>query len=100
MISYRLESNLNEWALNKMEETIHPLVALITDFVEESNSIDELISLIIENVPFNVSTWLKQDYVPENEIWKWLSNTGSSNCKMVIEVKSIYRDYQLKKILE
>ena len=46
MIQYRLDHDLNQMALLKLEESIYPLVNLINDFVEESNSIEEVLSKI------------------------------------------------------
>jgi hypothetical protein len=100
MISYKLESNLSPSALQVMEESIPPLLVILTDIVEESSSVEEVIMLTQIRVPFTVNFWLRDDYVPENEIWIRLSNTGAASCKMVIDAKSIYRDYQLKKLLE
>lgn len=101
MIQYRLDHDLNQMALLKLEESIYPLVNLINDFVEESNSIEEVLSKIEEDIPFEIMTWLRHGYVvPTNEIWIRLINQVSAHCTMIVEVKSIYRDYQLKRILE
>jgi hypothetical protein len=100
MISYRLETNLNQKALHKMEETIPPLISLLTDVALEATSVDELISLISENCPFSHSTWLNTTFVPTYNVWIYLS----SACKMVVDfsgvIISLNREIKLKKLLE
>ena len=95
MITYRLVSQLNQDALIKMEESIIPLIGLISEFLEESNSVEEFLCRISKDIPFKIQTWVNNFFIPKGEIWISLS----SYCLMVIEAKSIYRDYQLKKIL-
>ena len=104
MISYRLDTNLNQKALQKMEETIPPLVGLLTDILLQSNSLDELLLSIKENCPFDVHTWIEATHIPTNEVWIYLSASSIINCRMVLDltgfITSLNRENQLKKLLE
>ena len=103
MIYYKLETNLKGKSLTKMQETIPPLIELITEIIEEASSIDDAIKSI-ECLSFKVSSWKiprsKAYLIPENELWLWLSNTSSTHCKVIFNMKDAVRDFKIKNLLE
>ena len=100
MIYYKLDTKLTGKALDKMQETIPPLMEFITNLVESHDSIEEILSDMKETLPYNTSNWLEHNWVPEYEVHLHLSRSGIFPCHAIFNFKDVIRDMKIKKILE
>jgi hypothetical protein len=100
MIYYKLDTKLTGKALDKMQETIPPLMEFITNLVDSHDTIEDIISDMKENLPYNTSNWLENDWVPEYEVHLHLSRSSSFGCHAIFDFKDVIRDMKIKKLLD
>ena len=91
---YTIDSKLKGEALNKMVESIPPLINTISDIEESSDSIQDFISKI-DSLPFPSTNWLTSDYLKEFEIKISPSNSFS----FLISIKGFVRNLTIDKLL-
>jgi hypothetical protein len=100
MIYYKLDTKLTGKALDKMQETIPPLMEFITNLVDSHDTFEDIISDMKENLPYKTSNWLKNDWVPEYEVHLHLNRSGLFPCNAIFGFKDVIRDKKIKKLLE
>jgi hypothetical protein len=103
MIYYKLDTKLTGTALDKMQETIPPLMEFITNLVDSHDTVEDIISDMKENLPYNTSNWIEHDWVPEYEVHLHLNRSGSFGCHAIFDFKDVVRDIRdmkIKKLLE
>jgi hypothetical protein len=96
MIYYKLDTKLTGKALDKMQETIPPLMEFITNLVESHDTVEDIISDMKENLPYNTSNWIENNWVPEYEVHLYISDP----CHAIFNFKDVIRDMKIKKLLE
>lgn len=100
MIYYKLYTKLTGKALDKMQETIPPLMDFITHLVDSQESIESIISEIKEKVPYDISNWIEDSWIPEYEVHLHLSRSVLFPCHAIFNFKDVIRDMKIKKVLE
>jgi hypothetical protein len=100
MIYYKLDTKLTGKALDKMQETIPPLMEFITNLVESHDTVEDIISDMQETLPYNTSNWIENNWVPEYEVHLHLNRSGTFPCHAIFDFKDVIRDMKIKKILE
>lgn len=99
MIYYKLDTKLTGKALDKMQETIPPLMEFITNLVDSQDSIENIISELKEKAPYSISNWIEDSWIPEYEVHLHLSR-GLFPCHAILNFKDVVRDMKIKKVLE
>jgi hypothetical protein len=100
MIYYKLDTKLTGKALDKMQENIPPLMEFITNLVDSHDTVEDIISDMKENLPYNTSNWLDNNWVPEYEVHLHLNRSGLFGCHAIFDFKDVVRDMKIKKLLE
>ena len=100
MIYYKLDTKLTGKALDKMQETIPPLMEFITNLVDSHDTVEDIISDMKENLPYSISNWLENERIPEYEVHLHLSRSGLFGCHAIFDFKDVIRDMKIKKLLE
>ena len=91
---YTIDTKLKGDPLNKMIESIPPIIRTISDISESSNSIEEFI-MKMDYLPFSSINWLTSDYLKEFEIKISPSNSFS----FLISIKGFVRNLTIDKLL-
>ena len=100
MIYYKLDTKLTGKALDKMQETIPPLMEFITNLVESHDTVEDIISDMQETLPYDTSNWIENNWVPEYEVHLHLNRSGTFPCHAIFNFKDVIRDMKIKKVLE
>lgn len=96
MIYYKLETELKGCALQKMEESIPPLIQKITEIIELCNSEEEITEKLEEEIPFRMINWKTSfSNLPEYQI----EFDASKYCTIIINIKDVIREFKIRKIL-
>jgi len=110
MIRYELKSQLSGKELKKMEESIQPLIQLITKISNENETIEEIVKELKEKIPYPIATWeknsewIKKDYEVQIQITskdKFIFGFQMMfRTTIIFNLQEIVRDLKLKELLE
>ena len=98
MIYYKLETNLKGKALDKMQETIPPIMQYASNIIEQYSTVEDIINGMKE-LPYETSNWIDHQWVPEFEVHIHLSRSSSFGCRAVFDFKDVIRDIKINEIL-
>jgi hypothetical protein len=91
---YRIESTLNDYAMEKMKENISILINHINEYLIYTNEIDQVIDMF-RSLPLQNSNWIDH---PMNEYE--ISVSLSNKCRIIFNIKDINRDFKINNILK
>lgn len=101
MIYYKLDTKLTGKSLDKMQETIPPLIQLITDIVDSNETVESIIHELKEQLPYPVSNWMDDWYVTnEYEVHIHLSRSSMFPTSVILNFKDVIRNLKIKEILK
>jgi len=91
---YTIDTKLKGDPLNKMIESIPPIIRTISDISESSNSIEEFI-MKMDYLPFSSINWINSSSLEEYDIIIVTSNYFSFK----INIKGFIRNLKIDKLL-
>lgn len=100
MIYYRLETKLKGRALDKMMESIPPIIQYASNIIEQYSTVEDIINEMKELLPYNITNWMEHKWIPEFEVNIHINTSSNFGVHVIFDFRDVIRDIKIKKILE